>query len=683
MFIYLFLLLLSLFSAPSLASDTFSFVEYNLAFALGISLPLIIIAFLIREKIVNSWWYTIILVMSLLYFLSSLSSAYLSTPIDIYNAAAILVTVVGLLPRTGAFSRDKKLGNVYISYYFSLAVLVVFLACNNQLFLNNTEIINNGVLWLTFAGLSLLTAFIRLMMVNHHYGRDIFRFNMLFIATSVFCVIVYLQINMQLSMYWLLLSAIFSYLLTLINYSWLLAVDIKKSVKIEVEQALSPKIDELETFSRDAVTHLPSQLRALKHFKQYFKQQAQQDVNKRYAVIVFKPINFNRVNQLLGQQNSDILLVQLAYCLQQQTDAHSRLINFDLDSQPIKIARLQSLQFLVILDVANHQYEEKHYVNELCQQLLASVPEAASFKSFSLNFELAFGIDYFDSHSSSINDVVSWAGDAMLEAEKTGQTIHYFNHQSSLITERHLVKMEQLKTDIAEQKLQWKVQPQLNIITQQVIGYELFVYWAYQDEEVVELKDFLNIAVHSGELFQLTKLMIKQACQFLSKQDDEDIKPVAINILSELLFEDTLTDYLIEQLEIYQLSSGLIRIEVPEQLILESTTKTQSFFALLKNLNIEIAIDEFSGNYQSLRFLRKLSINQLKVNCSELATDKDQQAEKMIMNALVNLAQVMHIPLVGTGINNIDAQRMFKEIGGVNGQGNTISLAVPITNQDK
>ena len=74
----------------------------------------------------------------------------------------------------------------------------------------------------------------------------------------------------------------------------------------------------------------------------------------KFAIIVFKPINFQQVNKILGHKNSDILLLQLAYCLQKSVETNPNLVNFGSKLVPVRIARLRGLHFLVVL-----QLEEK------------------------------------------------------------------------------------------------------------------------------------------------------------------------------------------------------------------------------------------------------------------------------------------------------------------------------------
>ncbi|HBY85818.1 MAG TPA: phosphodiesterase, partial [Colwellia sp.] len=184
--------------------------------------------------------------------------------------------------------------------------------------------------------------------------------------------------------------AIVSYIIAVVITSFLALFCIDKifSKTSEYNNSDAISVDELFSYTHDPTTNLPTAQQAQRAFEAAIKA----DTGQRYAAVVFKPINFQQVNSLLGYHNSDLLLLQLAYCLQQRIAENTSLLSFGLNPQPVRISRLQSLQFLVIYNLTDSRFDDKSMLNEVCHQLADAVPDAMSFKSFSLNFELAFGI---------------------------------------------------------------------------------------------------------------------------------------------------------------------------------------------------------------------------------------------------------------------------------------------------
>ena len=433
-------------------------------------------------------------------------------------------------------------------------------------------------------------------------------------------------------------------------------------------------VDELFSYTHDPATNLPTTQQALRAFESAMKS----DTGQRYAAVVFKPINFQQVNSLLGYHNSDLLLLQLAYCLQQKVAGNENLLSFAFSPQPVRIARLQSLQFLVIYNLTDSRFDDKSMLNELCHQLADAVPDAMSFKSFSLNFELAFGLAISGVNGNNFDEIVAHAGDALLKGLESQQQINYFDNSSILYNQSQLARMEMLRHDIKEEKLFCYLKPQVNIRNHNIVGFQLNVHW-YENklDKPLELYDFTDLAEHSGELYFLTKYMLKQAFLTLATLHGIGVyQRISVTLSSESLFEVDLVDYIEQQLEQHDISGKYLMIELSEIVMLSASNKVKVIIDQLKSLDIKISITNFSGSFESLRYVRKVAIHQLKINCQQLTNDSSNRVDKAITNSLVNLTRSMKIPLIGTDIDKHEASEAYIAMGGELIQGDIIHPGV-------
>jgi len=440
----------------------------------------------------------------------------------------------------------------------------------------------------------------------------------------------------------------------------------------ETEEKIS--VEELFSYTHDPATNLPTAQQAMKAFDIAIKSGAGQ----RYAAVVFKPINFQQVNTLLGYHNSDLLLLQLAYCLQKKIESNTNLLSFSFSAQPIRIARLQSLQFLVVYDLSESRFDEKIMLDELCQQLGDAVPDAMSFKSFSLNFELAFGIAISGVNGDNFDEIVAHAGDALLNGLKSQQLVSYFDNSSILYTQCQLARMELFRQDIHDEKLFCYLKPQVNVNNHHIVGFQLNVHWYENGRKTpLELDEFTELAEHSGELYCLTKQMLKQALNTLETLHRIGVyQRISVSLASESLFEVDLIDFIEQQLKKHDIAGKYLMIELNEAVMLNASQRVKSIIDQLKSLDINISIANFSGSYESLRYVRKMSIHQLKVNCQQLTNDSTNRVDKAITNALVTLTRSMKIPLVGTHIDKHEASEAYITMGGELIQGDIIHPGV-------
>ncbi len=472
------------------------------------------------------------------------------------------------------------------------------------------------------------------------------------------------------------LFAIISYVVAIITATTLALLFIQKVFTSASLNVNSETIsgEELFSYTHDPTTNLPTAQQAQRAFEAAIKS----DTGRRYAAIVFKPINFQQVNSLLGHHNSDLLLLQLAYCLQQKIEDNVNLLSFGLSPQPVRVARLQSLQFLVIYNLTDSRFDNEIMLDEQCHLLAQAVPDAMSFKSFSLNFELAFGIAISGEHGDSFEELIAHAGDALLNGLKTQKKINYFDENSFLYNQSQLARMEALRHDIKEEKLFCYLQPQINVNNHNIVGFQLRVHW-YENELVkpVELYDFCRLAEHSGELHLLTKYMLKKAFVTLDTLHSIGVyQRISVTLSSESLFEVDLVDYIEQELLEHDISGKYLMIELSEKVMLSASNKVKAIIDQLKSLDINISIANFSGSYESLRYVRKMAIHQLKINCQQLTNDSSNRVDKAITNALVTLTRSMKIPLVGTDIDRHEASEAYIAMGGELIQGEIIHSGV-------
>jgi len=458
----------------------------------------------------------------------------------------------------------------------------------------------------------------------------------------------------------------------IVFYGWKLRSKLTTREPVELP-AKSLSQEEIFSYTHDLTTNLPTAQYALKQFDQALKATK----NIRMAAIVFKPINFQQVNKVLGHHNSDILLLQLAFCLKKSVEENESLLSFDLSPKTAKLARLQGLDFLVVFDLSTTKHDAKDVVDDLCQQLAASVPNAMSFKSFSLNFELAFGVAISGEHGNNVSEIVSHATDALLKGAANEQVIQYFDNSAVLYTEQQLLLMERLREDILSEDLRWFLQPQINVNDNSIIGFELKVHWYANEEEPLELPDFIDIAEHSGEVYLLTKQMFKQAFKILSSLQKLGVyQCVSVSLSSKNLLEPALVDYIEQQMKNFNISGKYLMIELNEQVMLSACQRAKNIIDQLKSLDITVAIDNFSGSYESLRYLRKMAIHQVKINCQKLGDKESNRADKAIINALITLTRSMKLPLIGTHINSDEIANTYIAMGGQLVQGDIINRGV-------
>jgi EAL domain-containing protein (putative c-di-GMP-specific phosphodiesterase class I)/GGDEF domain-containing protein len=658
------ILVLSLFIFPSYAqAASFSFTEFNIAFVLGLSIPLILIIALAKPIKNIRLRYPVLISVCVLLMLYAM--AYLTQYQEPFLlSAAITFSCILYFWLKSTYLSPKARIN-YLVNFIVIATTVSFIV--NLWFFTA---IDAYLSWLAASAIILIATALTVFSSKKHDKSNTLRLTLHWFIHLFFILTLFAWLNAYVIPKVLVSAIVVSYLAALVNGCWYLvqAIHLEIGHKIAGDQQ-----KDMATILRDPATNLPNYQHALVQFEAAIKTQTE----SRYVAIAFKPVNFQQVNEVLGHHNSDILLLQLAYCLQKKVTENQHLINFGDVEHPVRIARLQGLHFLVVLDLSLNEHPEQSNIEQLCRELMEAVPSAMSFKSFSLNFELAFGAAHYGEYSHSISETIAFAEDALLVAEKNQQVLSYFDHTNTLYTEKQLRRMEHLKRDIIDENLQWYIQPQICLSNKEVLGFQVQVHWYNGNEAPEEYWQFIDVAAYSGDLYALTKQMIEQAFLVLKKlQQLSFYKPVTIKLTNKESLEPALVDYIASQVKSSGVSPKYLMVEFSENIILAASQKAKYIIDQLKSMDITIAIGEFSGSYESLRYLRKVSINQVKIDCSLLSQNDDGSPDKAIINALINLTRAMKLPLVGTSIDNMNIEQVFSAIGGEFAQGRYLSKGV-------
>ena len=687
---FLICIVLMLLSFPALSAEAlYSFTEFTMAFILGLSLPILLLSALMQRTVPIRWGYIVAISLSALAMLATFIYSAEPSQAFIASMAVIYLTLVSLWPLNNdyAIANIKADTNVFVSYQRKTIIKssMVILLITSGLYLVMLWLfphigLDNG--WLVSSLIILAVSLTYLLkLTTQSDAPNGFRLRLLVLWASLvlFCASLYLWLGFNVHHTYLVVMTAVSFLLSLVVGCWLMVVQIlsalNKGNKEAGNQVSNISADDMFQITHDPATNLPNAQQAYK----FFELNSRKLPGHQFAVITFKPINFNQVNSVLGYHNSDVLLLQLAYRIQMAVTNNESLLCFDVCPEPIRLVRLQSLQFMVICDLG-HSSDVKTpegIIGSLCEQIENAVPEAMSYKSFSLNFELAFGVSVTAATGFNVSEVIAHATDALLAAEKSQQKIKYFDVNSTHHNERQLVFMERLRQDILDQNLHCFLQPQVRCQDGDLVGFELLVHWYKWPDEPLELADFIELAEYSGELHSLGKQMITQAIKAIaSLQSLNHNCTVSVKLSSKMLLETDLIEFIGHQLKEHNIIGNYLLIELTEDLILSSGMKTKSIIDQLRAMGIKIAIADFSGSYDSLRYLRKSSIDQIKINCKMLASGDEARADRVITDALVSLSKGMKIPVIGSHIEKQVSLEIFKVMGGTIVQGNIIDRGV-------
>ena len=209
-------------------------------------------------------------------------------------------------------------------------------------------------------------------------------------------------------------------------------------------------------------------------------------------------------------------------------------------------------------------------------------------------------------------------------------------------------------------------QPQCNIATGQIVGAEALVRWQKPNGEVLLPGGFIPVLEKNKMIDQLDRYVWEKVCQWLKGWIDQGYSPVPISInVSRIdIYAMDVPKYIFSLLEKYQLPEYLIKIEITESAYTENNNRISHAVNTLRNRGLVVMMDDFGCGYSSLNMLKNIPVDVLKLDMRFLQfKEEERQKSANILEAIINMAGLLHLPIVVEGVENESQEKFVQKLG--------------------
>lgn len=355
---------------------------------------------------------------------------------------------------------------------------------------------------------------------------------------------------------------------------------------------------------------------------------------KSLALLVMDLDRFKEINNVLGHSYGDLLL--------QQVGPRLREVLRESDT----VARLGGDEFAVLLlsidlDGAILTAEKilRHFTNPFVVDCL------------SLEVETSIGIALFPEHGEDANTLLRRADMAMYEAKQQSSGYAVYSPQHERHNSSHLILMGDLRHAIDRNELFLQYQPKIDLRTRSIIGVEALVRWQHPSRGIVPPDQFIPLSEQGGLIKPLTLWVLKAALSQCRAWRQAGLKlSVAVNLSARNLQDPQLPDQVAQLLQANDLGPGWLHLEITESVIMADPTRAMEILNQLSKMEVRLAIDDFGTGYSSLGYLKKLPVDEIKIDKSfvkEMAVEKD---DAMIVRSTIDLAHNLGLKVVAEGV---------------------------------
>ncbi|WP_169823142.1 sensor domain-containing protein [Anaerobacillus alkalilacustris] len=400
----------------------------------------------------------------------------------------------------------------------------------------------------------------------------------------------------------------------------------------------------------DTLTNLPNRRMLDLNLTQHI--QTARETNKNVGVMYIDLDHFKHINDSLGYQVGDYVLILAAHRLKKV-----ELTNYIGDYM---LYHLGGDEFLLVI----YDFKEDDVV-KACQYLLKKFESPFLYKQADIHLTISIGISAYPSSGDTSEDLVKNADIALYNAKEKGKNTYMFytDEMNKKLVKKLQIENELRKALTTNKQLMLHYQPQVDLKTNKIVGVEALIRWLHPEKGYIPPLEFIQVAEETGLIIPLGEWVLKEAVTEIKKwqQLGFDNIRVGVNISNKQFQHPSFINDLSKLLEKTRVNPSLLELEITENSLLENTKATVETLTQLKELGIQIAIDDFGTGYSSLSYLQTFPITTLKIDQTFVYHLPDNKGDRAIVSSIINLAHNLGLRVIAEGVENKEALCYLQE----------------------
>jgi len=380
--------------------------------------------------------------------------------------------------------------------------------------------------------------------------------------------------------------------------------------------------------------------------------------------LIFMDIDhFKDFNDTLGHPVGDRILREVA----------DRLVAAAPDRATVH--RLGGDEFAVVI------YGGEDVCRQAADDMLASLDTPIEIESLELLVRISAGVAVAPMHGADSETLMKNSDIALYHAKLERDRISMYAPEFDVNTVARLQLLADLRTALDSQNLTVVYQPQVDLGTRTTVAAEALVRWEHPDLGPMAPDEFVPLAENSGLIFSLTAFVLDTALAQLAqwREAGHDLR-MAVNLSARHLSDLGLPGQVTQAAAKHGVPLNVLVLEVTETGILSDPVRADVVIHALRELGVEIAIDDYGTGNASLSYLKRLEIDELKIDRSFVSNIGSHNQDLIIVRSTIALALDLGLRVVAEGIEDEATTQSLHALGQVIGQG--YHLGRPVSPQE-
>ena len=437
-------------------------------------------------------------------------------------------------------------------------------------------------------------------------------------------------------------------------------------IDISERQAAEEKINQLAFF--DHLTELPNRRLLIDRLQHALASGARRD---RHGALLFIDLdNFKTLNETQGHAIGDSLLRHVA----------QRLISCVRDDD--SVARFGGDEFVVILeDLSNDALEAAAQTEIVCEKILSVLNQPYPLAAHEYQCTASIGATLFNDSQQTTDELLKQADIAMYQAKNAGHNIMRFFDPKMQKTINARVDLErQLQEAIESRQFLLHYQIQIDS-SNRPLGAEALIRWAHPDCGLLLPAQFIPLAEETGQILPIGKWVLETACAQIKAWEQNDLTcnlVLSVNISAKQFLQADFVSQIRDILQRHAINPELLELELTESILLENVEEAISIMDTLRKIGIRFSLDDFGTGYSSLQYLKRLPLDQLKIDQTFVCDIAFNNSDKAIVSTIIAMAQSFDLDVIAEGVETNEQRQLLLNKGCTHFQGYLFSEPLPI-----
>ncbi|MEO6743050.1 MAG: EAL domain-containing protein [Caldimonas sp.] len=408
----------------------------------------------------------------------------------------------------------------------------------------------------------------------------------------------------------------------------------------------------------DPLTQLPNRLQ----FRESVQAAMSAHPDSTIAVIMLDLDRFRSVNDVLGYHFGDLLLAAVAERLKRSTVRPDDLV-----------ARLGADKFALLLTSGDSALGLA-----VAQRVEASFDAPLVLEGHTIDMRASIGIACWPQHAADLDMLLNRAELAMYGAKRRAQGAVVYEPAIDAPASWTLSLLSELRQAVERHELRLYLQPKLELKSGRLIGAESLLRWQHPERGLVPPIQFIPFAEQTGFIRELTLWVFEATAREWRLLHDQGLDLVlSVNLSTRDLLDVKLPQKLATILQRHRVPERAICLEITESAIMDEPQRALAILERLSQAGFALSIDDFGTGYSSLAYLKRLPVNELKIDQSFVRSMETDRSDAMIVRSTIDLAHNLGLSVVAEGIESAAVWDLLRDLNCDHAQGYHMSRPMP------